>query len=205
MIEMATPQFAGRYASIRKDIWKGTLGSKFDPKKVNYAGRIPYKTERGYYNAQKKIFDEKMAVLDQIEATTVPKHATLVLTHGPRGMYGVQWIAEIRYTYGDGYGKMVVGDRTTGTGYDKLSTAFASAMDKSPEFLKILMDARAKGKKLPYGASLRKGTPYFPSYSDGVGMSSLNAVLNASGYEVRELPANDSTYVFEYTLKRRRA
>lgn len=204
---MPAPQFTGRYASIRKDVWKGTLGKKFDPKGDNYAGRTPYKTERGYYTAQKKIFDERMAIIDRIEATTVPTHATLTLTHGPRGTYGVQWVADIRYSYGkDGrYGNWIQGDRTTGTGYDKLSTAFADAMDKSPEFLKILMDARAKGKTLPYGVSLLKGTPYLPHYSDGVGMSSLNAVLKASGYEVRELPGNDDIYVYEYTLKRRRA
>lgn len=204
---MAAPTFAGRYASIRKDIWKGTMGTKFNPKGENYAGRIPYKTERGYYAAQKKIFDDYMKVIDKIETSSVPTHATLILTHGPRGTYGMQWIAEIRYSYGKGgmYGGRVQGDRTSGTGYDKLSTAFASALNKSPEFMKILLDARAKKKKLPYGVYLYNGKPYLPRYEGGVGMSSLNAVLKASGYEVKELPSSDDTYVYEYTLKRRRA
>ena len=202
---MAIPTFTGKYASIRKDVWKGTLGQKFVPGGDNLAGWTSYKTEKGFYNAMLKIYNEKMAVIDQIENTTIPSKATLVLTHGSRGTYGVQWQAELRYSYGNGYGRYIVGDRTGGTGYDKLSTAFASALNKSPEFLKILFDARVKGKSVPYGAYLRKGTPYFPTYSDGVGMSSLNNVLKSAGYDVVELPTGDNVYSYQYTLKRRRA
>jgi len=202
---MAIPQFTGKYASIRKDVYKGTLGQKFDPKTNNMVGRKAYATENGYYKAQAKKFNDIMEEIDVIETTTLPTHATLTIKKAGKGMYGTQWVGELRYTYGNGYNAFVEGERTQGTGYDKLSTAFASALNKSPQFMKILMDARAKGKELPYGVYLRKGMPYLPSWEAGVGMNALNRVLSASGYEVRDFPTGNDVYLYEYTLKKRRA
>ena len=205
---MTIPTFTGRYASIRKDVWKGTLGKKYDPDtSVLIDGkRHYYKTETGFYKAQQVVFKDYMVKIDKIEMTTLPIEATLVLKHGSRGIYGVQWRGDLKYTYGNNQYRHIIGDPTTGTGYDKLSTAFAKALNESPEFLKILMDARAKKKDLPYGAYLEIGKPWLPYYKGGVGMSSLDHILRTAGYGVTEVPVgSDDVYINQYVLKKRRA
>lgn len=198
--------FSGKYPTIRKDIYKGTLGQKFDPKKDNYVlgGKKPYATERGYYNAQKKVFDTLMSSIDKIEATSVPVNADLFIRTGRKGTYGYQWQAELEYTNANGQRKVIQGERTTGMGYDKVSTAGASALNQSPEFIKILMDAREKKKKLSNAVTLNAGKPWLPHYNGGVGMSSLNAILRDYGYNVYE-NGRDDMVRYTYILKRRRA
>lgn len=201
---MVAPQFTGKYAAIRKDIYKGTIGSKFNPKGDNLAGRKFYTTERGYYNAQKKVFDERMAKLDRIESAGLPVQATLVISHGGRGAYGVQWKGKLEYNDEHGFRKFIDGDSTTGTGYDKISTAAANAMNDSAGFLKILLDARLKKKDVGHGARLLIGDPWLPYYEGGVGINSFNHTMEKVGYDVKDV-SNQNTYIFIYTLKRRPA
>ena len=200
---MAMPQFTGRYTEIRKAIYKDTLGKKFVQGGVNYAGGKTYKTEQGFRKAMGVIFDEYMKKIDTIEKASLPVRATLVITPGGRGMYGTQWSAELRYEDVNGRTRYVEGERTTGTGYDKLSTASASAFNKSLEFLKPLMDARAKKKTLPYGTYLYIGEPRFPRWNGGVGMSSHVRILEAIGYEVSDV-STDKAYIYVITLKKKR-
>lgn len=209
MIEMATPQFAGRYASIRKAVWKDTLGSKYTPGKDQFVNGHwkSYKTEKGYYNAQAKAFEERMKQIDRIEDAGIPTNATIIIDRRKGSMGAWQAKADLRYSYvkdGIALSRSIEGTRTGGVGYDKTSSAMANVLNKSPEFVRLLADARVKSKKLPYGADLYAGKPYLPAYSWGVGASSINAVLRALGYDVREHNVGDNT-LYEYTLKRRRA
>lgn len=174
-------EFKGRYAKIRRDFYKEAT-SKFDPNK--FVGGKRYKTESGYRKAQEKRFATVMANLDRIEATGTPIEATLSVWYPERSQ---QARAKVEYKYmkdGSVHRSSVTGGPTGGWGYDKMSTALAEALNKSPEFLKILLDARAKGKKLPYGVHLFNGEPYSPRWAGGVGTECFIDVLKACGYNV---------------------
>lgn len=202
---MAMPQFTGKYASIRKDIYKGTVGTKFVQGGTNYAGEKTYKTEQGFRKAMVGVFDGYMRKIDAIEKASLPVRATLVITPDGRDMYGTQWSAELRYEDINGHTGYVKGKRTTGMGYDKISTASASVFNNSPEFLKPFMDARAKKKTLPYGAYLSIGEPWLPNWKGGVGISSHVKILEAIGYEVLDVSTDkDKAYIYVITLKKKR-
>ena len=207
---MPAPTFTGKYASLRKLIWKDTLGTRYKPDgEVYINGKwMKYKTEKGFYNAQYKVFSGKMADIDRIETAGVPVEATLTIDWTKGGSYGSQAQATIDYIYVDSQGKhnrTVQSNRTGGYGYDKESSAFADALNASPSFRKLLFDARVKSKKLPYGAQLNPGKATMPYYSRGVGINSLNRVLEALGYEVKYIPTrSDMVSVYLYRLKRRR-
>ncbi|MBQ1293579.1 MAG: hypothetical protein IIY21_06045 [Clostridiales bacterium] len=200
---MAMPQFTGKYASIRKDIYKGTVGAKFVQGGTNYAGGKIYKTEQGFRKAMMGVFDGYMRKIDALEKASLPARATLVISPGGRGMYGTQWSAELRYEDINGLTRYVEGERTTGTGYDKISSASASVFNKSPEFMKLLMDARAKKKTLPYGAYLSIGKPWLPNWEGGVGISSHVRILEAMGYDVSDV-STDKAYIYMIALKKKR-
>lgn len=192
---MAT-QFTGRYAGIRKDFYKESQ-KKYTPDEAKWTG---YKTEKGFRANLVKEFNKKMAEIDKIEQAGYPKQATIVVTFSKSH----QAKAVLRYSTTDGHHKVIEYGPTGGWGYDKESTAMAGCFNKSPEFLKLLMDARARGKTLPYGVSLNKGKPWLPYWDGGVGAGCHNDVMKASGYDVRYIPTADNMSVYEYTLKRRK-
>ena len=196
---MAAPKFIGKYASIRKDFYKGTVGSAYFP------GKDGYKTERGYYNAMEKKFKLAMVKLNTIEVISIPTRGSVTIERAKNG----QCNAVLRYFYIDPSGKetfkTVRGNRTTGNGYDRLSAAYADALNESPQFMKILLDARAKGKAIPYGADLSKGEPWWPHYMGGIGVNSLNKILESAGYIVEEDTNMLKGFTgFNFVLKNRR-
>lgn len=198
------PAFTGRYAQIRKEFFKGIVLAKYDPT------RSGYKTEAGFRRAQVKEFEKEMAEIDRIERAGTLLDATATITWSKGGTYGPQAKATIRYTYmspeGTVRSSIVEGGPTGGWGYDKASSAWASAANKSPEFVKLLMDARAKKKKLPYGVRLANGERWMPLYEGMVGMSSLNGVMRALGYNVEEINTYPSDVsIYKYTIKRKPA
>ena len=167
VIKAPTPAFTGRYAQIRKDFYKGLVLAKYDP------ARSEYKTEAGFRRNQIKKFEKGMAEIDRIERAGTLLKATVTIVWGSRGIYGKQGKATIKYTYlateGTIRNATVTGASTTGTGYDKTSTAWANAANECPEIMKLLLDARAKKKKLPYGVYLSTGSPWMPHFDGGVG------------------------------------
>ena len=196
------PTFTGKYATIRKDFWKGTVGSKFDPQWSEQ------KTETAYRNAKIKEFKQAMTKIDQIEnaGTVLDGHVSIRWTKG--GAYGKQAIATLSYTYltpdGRVLSKVVEGKRTTGMGYDKESTAFSNAAEKSPEFMKILLDARAKKKDLGFGVSSTSGKPYFPYFGRGVGMGSIWRSMEKAGYNFDNVRTwNDDLNIYQFSIKRK--
>ena len=202
---MATMQFTGKYAAIRKDFYKATQ-KKYTPSEGLFVnGRyVTYKTEAGFKAALSRVFANKMAYLDKIEDAGTVTNATMTVWYPARSY---QARATIKYTYvkngQKGYGS-VSGGPTTGYGYDKMSTALAEALEKSPEFMKILMDARAKKKKLPYGVSLNIGKPYMPGWDGGVGTGCFMSVLKECGYDVKYIYTGiKDSETYEITFKRK--
>jgi hypothetical protein len=88
----------------------------------------------------------------------------------------------------------------SGCGYDKESTAVAEALNKSPAVRKILYRAKAfapveysNADIFGYGI-----TGVLPSFSGGVGMSSLERALSRAGYSCSSTStASVDVYVFE--------
>ena len=202
---MTIPTFTGKYASIRKDIYKGTLGQKFKPGASVYLDNKfhEYKTETGYYKAQEKVFQQKMAIIDMIESASYPKLATINVDW-KKSTYGWQAKAILSYVTYSGKQVSITGDRTGGGGYDKQSSAIANVLNKSPAFMKLLFDARVKKQKLPYGADLYIGEPSLPRYAWGVGWNSHVAVLKACGYNERDVAYLDHFQTYELTSTKRR-
>ena len=203
-VKAPMPAFTGKYAQVRKDFYKGIVLAKYDPT------RSKYKTEAGFRRAQAKEFEKEMAEIDRIERAGTLLDATATITWSKGGSYGPQAKATIRYTYmspeGTVRSSIVEGGPTGGWGYDKASSAWASAANKSPEFMKLLLDARVKKKKLPYGVNLESGKPWMPDFMGGVGVSSLNGVMRALGYNVEEINTYPSDVgIYKYTIKRKPA
>ena len=204
VIKAPMPSFTGRYAQIRKEFYKGIVLAKYDP------ARSEYKTEAGFHRAQVKEFEKKMAKIDRIERAGTLINATVTITWSRGGTYGKQAKATVKYSYmtpdGTIRNNIVEGDPTTGMGYDKTSTAWAHAANKIPEFMKLLLDARVKKKKLPYGVDLNTGEPYMPGFHGGVGINSFNKAMEALGYNVDEFTAYPSIVaILNYTIKRKPA
>lgn len=210
---MPAPQFTGKYASIRKDFWKGSLGTKYPGEKDVYVGNhkwSKFKTEKGYYNAMAKKFSNEMAIIDKIENANLPLEATLTIDWKKGDMGAWQAKANLNYNFINANGqkdyKHLESNRTGGWGYDKASSASAVVLNASPQFMRILMDARAKKKKLPYGAQLKNGEPWFPYWEGGVGIECHNHILEVSGYDVKQVrTGRDDIQIYNYTLKKRRA
>ena len=200
--------FSGKYAAIRKDFWKGTVGAKWTPE--HYQFGTEYKTEAGFRNGMTKRFASDMAKIDRIENAGTVLDGTVSIRWTKGGQYGWQATASLAYTYltpdGKILSKVVDGSRTKGAGYDKESTAFASAAEKSPEFVKILMDARAKKKDLGYGVTSAAGKPYFPHFNGGVGMGSIWRSMERAGYTFESVrTATDTVNVYQFRIKRKPA
>lgn len=204
VLKVPMPAFTGRYAQIRKEFFKGIVLAKYDPKFSEQ------KTEAGFYKAQANKFKKDMARMDKIENAGTVLNGRVVIRWTKGGAYGQQAIATLSYTYmapdGAIRSKVIEGKRTTGYGYDKESTAFYKAAEESPEFMRILMDARAKKKDLGYGVSLNTGKPWFPYFNGGVGIGSIWSSMQKAGYNFTNAPTyNDDVQAYEFSIKRKPA
>lgn len=202
------PTFSGKYAAIRKDFWKATIGAKWTPAHSQFG--TEFKTEAGFRNAMSKRFFSDMAKIDHIENAGTVLDGSVSIRWTKGGQYGWQATASLAYTYltpdGKILSKVVDGSRTKGWGYDKESTAFVSAAEKSPEFVKILMDARAKKKDLGYGVTSGAGGPYFPHFNGGVGMGSIWKSMERAGYTFESVrTATETLNVYQFSIKRKPA
>jgi len=198
-----------KYASIRKDIAKDTLLRKYDPEYVFWNSknqRMTYKTEAGFRKAMEKRYKDETAIIDMAEAIGTPIEGQVTVTKSngsPR-----QAKAYLTYIYLDKNGRISEASfktgYTSGGGYDKESTAITDVFNKSPGMVKILLDARVKKAKIPYGASLNIGQPELPTWDWGVGASALMNVLNALGYNAKKVytPTSDTT-IYTFTKKRK--
>lgn len=80
--------------------------------------------------------------------------------------------------------------RASGCGYDKTSAAMSSAMNDSPEIMRILYKHAENGEKFPYSVHTFAGVPAFDG---GCGVTCFYAVFEACGYKFRQT-ANGRTF-----------
>ena len=185
------------YPKITADITKATINAKLTPTFIEYHG-----TERKAKNALQKTYKEEIEKVNKVASAGILTKATVAVTWKSVRGHSDNPTAEVEYFYlgasGELYNRTEASLHGASGGYDKESFAIAKAFNQIPEFLRILFDAREKGKEIPYGAELNKSRPYCPRYMQGVGASSLMGILRASGYDV--IAENYAGNVFIYRI-----
>ncbi len=202
-----------KYASIRKDIAKGTIMRKFDPNEKHWNSKnqlVTYSSEASFRKAMEKEYKRRTEMIDKAENVGLPVEGRVRITWTSRaGIYGYQARAYLTYSYlknGRLANEQIETGYTTGIGYDKESTAAANAFNESPSMVKILLDARAKKDKPSYGASLNNGKPFIPHWNGGVGLTSIISTLNDYGYNAKyEYTGTSDVTVVSFSKKRKTA
>lgn len=142
-----------------------------------------------------------IARIDTIETAEKPEHFVLWVDWKKSSTWGVNPHTEL----------IVNGNRYFGTasgcGYDKESAAIAAVLNVCPGTLKILYDVKetalagdsaiSNENAIGYGA----GYGALPYYERGVGVSSLVAVLEKCGYNVKRYYSPEKSF-FEIEKKR---
>lgn len=157
---------------------------------------------------QKKAEKEKEKTLKEIcEIENAPElvgcDVSIIWTKG--GAYGWQAQATITTRTAEGWDRLT-GQKTGGCGYDKASTAAASAFNLSPSVLKIMFDKYEKELKRKKTATLREAVGYgsgwyiLPSWCGGVGFESFRQIFANCGYKCRSIASGDSFDV--YTIEK---
>lgn len=149
-----------------------------------------------YYNTQKA---NDLEHIKQIEEADYLK-GDLIIT--------VEW--KKSYMWGmnpkafDNYGHE--SESITGCGYCKLSTATAQVLNQNLPLLKRMFDLIEYSFII--GTDLKKVFPYgtghnelLPSFAVGVGVSSHENILNAIGYNMRNITSTSNTDVYLITKK----
>ena len=180
------------YPTIRQDAYEGTIGLKGDYMRDGATRAQMNRAEAEYqdYNDRIEAAENAGEILDG------------VITVDWRSNYeGDQAKATLSYRYidADGYTRRATYEsgRTGGGGYNKESTAIANALNKSPEFSRLLMNAREYGVHTDYGVDRNEVKPYPPEYSWGVGVGSIVGVLKQVGIDMSYMSETRSsrTYV----------
>lgn len=86
----------------------------------------------------------------------------------------------------------------SGCGYDKESSAIASAMNENPEIMRILYDHAESGEGFPYSVLTFAGLPFFDG---GCGVSCFRSVFEACGYEWRQVGNGKTFNAYAITRK----
>ena len=179
------------YPTIRQDAYEGTIGLKGDYMRDGATRAQMNRAEAEYQNYNDRIEAAENAgeILDG------------VITVDWRSNYeGDQAKATLSYRYidADGYTRRATyeSSRTGGGGYNKESTAIANALNKSPEFSRLLMNAREYGVHTDYGVDRNEGKPYPPEYSWGVGVGSIVGVLRQVGIDMSYMSETRSTRTY---------
>ena len=192
------PAFTGRYASIRKKIWKNTVGRPLPaPDRMYKPGSNQvFKTEQGYRTALRKEFTEEMRKIDKAENIELPKEIEIEIRWAKGSMGAQQATAEMSWRDSEGYHNLVSA-KTRGWGYDKESSAVSDVLNEAPFGIKIALEIARMTKNRPYGISVHDG--FLPMWSGGVGMSSFLTVFQKVGYTYKVYGSGD---VYVLTRKR---
>ena len=166
---------------------------KYDIK--HYMTNIVKKVNKEYYA-------DRIIRLNKVMATDSVVKLVLLGTEWTRGgVYGAQAQTIAGYYLDDANGnpvyKKVIGDKTGGYGYDKYSTALASALNSCDELMRDIYIAAEKALQttdqnsdrygdgrhlLGYGLSYYKG--HLPFFEGGVGAGCFWSVLAKVGYKL---------------------
>ena len=161
----------------------------------HYAKNIVNKVNKGYLAGRINRLNRVM------ETDSSVKRVQLVTEWTRGGVYGAQAQTTAYYDLDDADGnpayKKIVGDKTGGCGYDKYSTALASALNSCDELMKAVYIATEKALQtaeqdndrygdgrhlLGYGLSYFKG--YLPYFDGGVGACCFWSVLAKIGFKL---------------------
>ncbi len=180
-----------RYERIREDVRASIMDEPWNPE------RSQYKTERGYRADQEKRYKQAISEIEEVENAGDLDDAYVVVEWGPKGAYGRQGQATVKYRYTgqDGrrhYGESV-GKRTGGCGYDKQGQAVANAFNESPEFKKVMYDLYESDADV-FGKSYRR------PYQGPAGVETMRADMKKAGYELEDAISTDNADV--YSIRR---
>lgn len=183
-----------RYERIREDVRASIMDEPWNPE------RSQYKTERGYRADQEKRYRQAISEIEEVENAGDLDEAYAVVEWGPKGTYGRQAHATLKYHYIDQDGnrrwKGIVGESTSGCGYDKQSQAVANAFNESPEFRKVMCN---QYDQYDSDEEIRRRNIKYP-YPGGAGMGALRHDLSKAGYELEDAISTDNTDV--YSIRR---
>lgn len=164
--------------------------------------RYEYKTERGAMNRAKRDYDERIANIEMAENAGEILDGTIVVTR-TTNYEGVQCKATLQYRYidtdGDTNTAFFEGKRTSGGGYDKVSTAVANVLNRSPEFTRLAYkmyedDRIERGEGVAF-----YGDATEPFYARGVGMEAIIYSLRQMGLDVYTSMDNSKQTVYTIT------
>lgn len=164
--------------------------------------RYEYKTERGAMNRAKRDYDERIANIEMAENAGEILDGTIVVTR-TTNYEGVQCKATLQYRYIDTDGETNTayfeGKRTSGGGYDKVSTAVANVLNRSPEFTRLAYkmfedDRMERGEGIAHF-----GDGAEPFYAGGVGMNAIVYSLGQMGLDVYTTMDNSKQTVYTIT------
>lgn len=148
-----------------------------------------------YIKQRDKELAADIAKLERRAEVSAPERIDISIEWTRGGVYGMQ--ARARVYAGHTY----TGELTRGCGYNKISTAAASALNRSPEVMRVLChlwEARAAvGLGMPVGVI---GTA-LPSIGGGYGMSTITNILSLAGYTLTNSAQGRYYDYFSYYVK----
>lgn len=200
----AMPVFTGRYASIRKRIWKNWMNAYWPPepgKKMSIGGKI-YKSEQGYRTALINRVNAELKKIDKAENAVLPNEIEIEVGYAKGSMGAMQATAKMKWHDQNGF-HHVTGEKTRGYGYDKKSTAVSYVLDDVPFGQKIALEI-ARLSNPPYGiGGTSKSSINAPYWDGGVGMGSFTGIFEKVGYTYKHY-GSDRYDVYVFTRGRSR-
>lgn len=136
----------------------------------------------------KRRYDSSMKAIDQVSGAGIPIDGTVKIDWQNSQKNGYSPRATITYTYVGRDGKRHKGSvkskRITEGGYDRRSAAIADALNNSPEFSRLIYDAREQGVDAGQGADLSRGRSVLPVYTGESGSEAQEKTLRRLGYDI---------------------
>lgn len=169
------------YTDIRNDVYDGTIGPGSLYLREGYTPTEEW--------LAKKVYDDTIDRVNRAENAGEIIEGTITLKRkSTDDGYQYRGILECRYV--DGYGSITSETRegrwTTGSGPDEKSKAIANVISQSPQFDRLLMNVREKGKRIRHGYKGNSGMPFAPRIQDGTGVKEFISMMEDLGFTVME-------------------
>ena len=188
---------ARKYKRIEEDIAKDTVERTITEDTVSRYG--PKMTKKKLLGIFQKRYDMAMDKVDQVEEAGIPMDATVTVEWRKNRDGDYDPRATMTYTYvgrdGKNHRKTVQSERVKGGGIDKRTIAIADVLNQSPEFSRLIYDARENGKDAGQGVSLGRGSADLPIYEGRTGDSAQERSLRKLGYDIDTVSKSDTQEV----------
>ena len=194
---------ARKYSRIEEDIANGTVEQPITEDTLSRYG--PQMTKRKLLNHFQRRYDMAMDKVDEVENAGIPMEATITIDWRKNSEGGYDPRATMEYTYvgrdGKKRSRTIRSERVRGGGIEKRPIAIADALNQSPEFSRLIYDARENGKDAGAGVSLSRGRVDLPIYEGRAGDSAQERSLRRLGYDVDTVSKTDTTEVVSIRRK----